>query len=85
MTIVYIQEEIKRRLSSGNACYHSVENLLYSRPLSENIKIRIYKTIILPVVLYGCEILSLTLRGEQRLKVFENMALRKYLVQREMK
>jgi ribosomal protein S2 len=60
-----IQEEIKRILNSGNACYHSVQNLLSSR-LSKSIKIRIglYKTIILPVVLYGCETLSLTLREE---------------------
>jgi hypothetical protein len=50
-----IQEEIKRRLVSGNACYHSVHNLLSSRPLSKNVKVRIYQTIILPVVLYGCE------------------------------
>jgi hypothetical protein len=50
-----IQEEIKRRLNSGNACYHSVQNLLSSRLLSRNIKIRIYKTIILPLVLCGCE------------------------------
>jgi hypothetical protein len=60
-----IQEEIKRRLNSGNACYHSVQNLLSSRLLSKNLKIRIYKTIILPVVLYGCETWSLTLREEQ--------------------
>jgi hypothetical protein len=40
-----IQEEIKRRLNSGNACYQSVQNLLSSRLLSKNIKIRIYKTI----------------------------------------
>jgi hypothetical protein len=46
-----IQEKIKRRLNSGNACYHSVQNLLSSRPLSKNIKIRIHKTIILHVVL----------------------------------
>jgi hypothetical protein len=44
-----IREEIKRRLNSGNACYHSVQNLLSSRLLSKNIKIRIYRTIILPV------------------------------------
>jgi hypothetical protein len=50
-----IREEIKRRLHAGNACYHSVQNLLSSRLLSENIKIRIYKTIIFPVVLYGFE------------------------------
>jgi hypothetical protein len=62
---ILIQEEIKRRLNSGNACYHSVQNLLSSRLLSKNIKIRIYKTIILPMVLYGCETWSLTLREEQ--------------------
>jgi hypothetical protein len=50
-----IQEKIKRRLNSGNACYHSVQNLLSSRLLSKSIKIRIYKIIILPVVLYGFE------------------------------
>jgi hypothetical protein len=44
-----IQEEIKRRLNSGNACYHSVQSLLSSRLLSRNVNIRIYKTIILPV------------------------------------
>jgi hypothetical protein len=71
-----IQEEIKRRLNSGNACYHSVQNCLSSHLLSRNIKIRIYKTIILPVVLYGCETWSLTLREEHRLRVFENGVLR---------
>ena len=50
-----IPEEIKSRLRSGNACYHSVQNLLSSRLLSKNLKIKIYRTIILPVVLYGCE------------------------------
>jgi hypothetical protein len=44
-----IQEEIKRTLNSGNICYHSVQNLLFSRLLSKNIKITIYKTINLPV------------------------------------
>jgi hypothetical protein len=72
-----IEEEIKRRLNSGNACYHSVQNLLPSRLLSKNLKIRIYKTIILPLVLYGCETWSLTLREEYRLRVFENRVLRK--------
>jgi hypothetical protein len=51
----FIQEEIKRRLNSSNACYHSVQNFLASCLLSKNVKIRIYKTIILPVVLYGCD------------------------------
>jgi hypothetical protein len=70
------QEEIKRRMNSGKACYHSVQNLLSSHLLSKYITIRIYKTIILPVVLYGCETLSLTLREEHRLRVFENRVLR---------
>jgi hypothetical protein len=64
-------------LNSGNACYHSVQNLLSSRLLSKHLKIRIYKTIILPVVLYGCETWSLTLREEHRLRVFENSVLRR--------
>jgi hypothetical protein len=72
-----IQKEIKRRLNSGNSCYHSVQNLLSSRLLSKNVNIRIYKTIILPVILYGCETWSLTLRVEHRLRVFENRVLRR--------
>jgi hypothetical protein len=70
-----MHKEIKSRLSSGNACYHSVQSLLSSRPLSRNVKVKIYKTIILPVVLYGCETLSLTLREEHRLRVFEDRVL----------
>jgi hypothetical protein len=72
-----IQEEIKRRLNPGNACYHSVQNLLFSRLLWKNLKIRIYKTMILAAVLYGCKTWSLTLREEHRLKVFENRVLRR--------
>ena len=49
-----IQEELKSRLKSVNACYHSVQNLLSSSLLSKNLKIKIYRTVILPVV-YGCE------------------------------
>jgi sorting nexin-29 len=70
-------EEIKRKLGSGNACYHSVQNLLSSRLLSKNLKIKIYRTIILPVVFYGCETWSLILREERKLRVFENMVLRR--------
>ena len=72
-----IQEEIKSRLKSGNACYHSVQNLLSFSLLSKNLKIKIYRTIILPVVLYGCETWSLTLREKRRLRVFENRVLRR--------
>jgi hypothetical protein len=54
-----------------------VQNLLSSRLLSKNLKIKIYRTITLPVVLYGCETWTLTLREERKLRVFENMMLRR--------
>jgi len=72
-----IQENIKIRLKLGNACYYSAQNILSCRLVSKNLKIKIYRTIILPVVLYGCETWSLTLREESRLKVFENRVLRR--------
>jgi sorting nexin-29 len=72
-----IQEEIKSRLKSGNACYRSVQNLLSSSLLSRNLKIKIYRTVILPVVLYGCETWLLTLREKRRLRVFENRVLKR--------
>jgi hypothetical protein len=70
-----IQEEIRRRLNSGNACYHSVQSLLSSRLLAKNLKIRMYKMIILLVVLYGCETWSLTLREEHRLRLMLSIGL----------
>jgi hypothetical protein len=54
-----------------------VQNFLSSSLLSKNVKIKIYRTIILPVVLYSCESWSLTLREECRLRVFENRVLRR--------
>jgi hypothetical protein len=72
-----IHEEIRSRLNSENACYHAVQNLLSSRMLSRNVKIKMYKTIILRVVFYGCETWSLMLREEHRLRVFENRELRR--------
>jgi len=81
-----VQEEFKSRLKSGNTCYHSVQNLLSSRLLSINAKIKIYGAIILPFVLYGCETWLLTLREERRLRVFENRVLRRiYLGLRGMR
>ncbi|KAJ4431642.1 hypothetical protein ANN_20241 [Periplaneta americana] len=71
------REEIKHRINMGNVCYYSVEKLLSSSLLSKNLKVRIYKIVILPVVLYGCETWTLTLREEHRLRVFENKVLRK--------
>jgi hypothetical protein len=62
-----IQDEIKRRLNSGNVCYHSVLNLMSSCLLPKSVEIIIYRAINLPVVLYGCETLSLTLQEKHRL------------------
>jgi hypothetical protein len=65
------------RLNSGNDCYHSVQNILSSRLISKKLKTKIYKTVILPVVLYGCKTWSLTLREEHRLRIFENRVLKR--------
>ena len=72
-----IHEEIKSRLKSESACCHSVQNRLSSSLLSKNLKIKIYRNIILPVVLCGCENRSLALREKRRLRVFENRVLRR--------
>ena len=64
----------------GNACYYSMQNLLSSSFLSKTLKTKIYRNIILPVVLCGCETWSLTLREERRLRVFENRVLRRGFV-----
>jgi hypothetical protein len=72
-----MHEEIKSRLNSGNACYNSVQSLLSSRLLPRNLKVKIYKTIVLSVVLYGCGTWSVTLREEHRLRVFGNRVLRR--------
>ena len=72
-----IHEEIKCRIKAGSSFSYSVQTLLSSRLLSKNLKIKIHKTIILPVVLYGCETWSLTLREESWLRVFVNRILRR--------
>ena len=71
-----IHEEIRSKLKSGNGCHHSVQNLLFSSLLPITVNIKIYKITILPVVLYGCETWSLTLREEYRLRMFGNGVLR---------
>ena len=70
-----IQKEIKSRLKSGIACSHSAQNLLSSSLLPKNTKT--YRTIILPVVLYGCESWSLTLREKPRARVFQKRVLKR--------
>jgi hypothetical protein len=72
-----IQEDIKRRQNFGNACYHAVQNLLSSHLKPKNIRIKIYKSVISPVVLYGCKTWFLMLREEHRLRVFENRVHRR--------
>jgi hypothetical protein len=76
-TTVINQNLIQRKLNSCNACYNSVQNLLSSHLLSKNVKSRIYKTIILPLVLYMFETWSLTRKEEHGLKVFKNRVLRR--------
>jgi hypothetical protein len=71
------KEEVKSLSNSGNACYHSVQNPLSSRLLSKNVKIRTKKSIILLVILCGYKTSSLILREELRLRMFENMMLRR--------
>jgi hypothetical protein len=74
-----IQEEIKRRVMSGNACYYLAQNLLSSSLLSKNVKTTIYKTIILSVLSNGYETWWLTLKEEHRLRVFESRMWRRML------
>jgi len=73
----YIQEEIKSRVTSESASYHSVQNLLFSSLLSKNIKGLGWSDTILPVVLYACETWSLTFRAQRRLRMVENRVGRK--------
>ena len=72
-----IQQKIASVLKSGNTCYHFVINLLSSSLLSKNVNIKIRRTIILPVVLYGCETWSFLLTEECKLRVSENRVLRR--------
>jgi hypothetical protein len=72
-----IHEQIKNRLRLENACYHSVQSLLSSCLLSKNLRIKIHKTINLPVVFYGCGTWSFTLREEHRSRVSENRVRRR--------
>jgi hypothetical protein len=79
MTITYQNyiQEVKYRKNMGNPCYHLVENLLPTCLLSKDVKTKIHKTLILPVVLYACETWSLTLSEEHGLRVFENRVLKR--------
>jgi sorting nexin-29 len=75
-----IRDEIKNGLNSGNVCYYSVQNILSSRLIPKNLKIKIYKTVFFPVLLYGCGTWFFTLEEVRRLRAFENRMLRKIFV-----
>jgi len=68
----FMHEVIKIGINSVTACYYLAQNLLSYHFPPKNIKIKIYGTIILPVVLYGCKIWSLSVKEQYRLKVFKN-------------
>lgn len=70
-------EEINCRIQAGNKCLYATHKLLKSKQTSRRTKINIYKTIIRPVVMYGCETWTLTVANEERLRVFERRVLRK--------
>jgi hypothetical protein len=72
-----IQKEINSTRMSGNACYHSVQNLLSSSLLPKNIRIKIRRTVTLPLVLYGCDTRSLTLKKEHGPRGFQQWVLMK--------
>ena len=65
-----------RPFKSGNALYQLVQNHLSTSLLPKNLKMKVYRIIILPTVLYGCENWSLILKEEHRLRVFENGVVR---------
>ena len=78
----YMREERKTTLNLGNVCYCPVLYLLSSHLLSSNITIQRYKNVILPVVLYGCQTWSLSLKEELRMTLFKNRMLNEILALR---
>ena len=72
-----MKEEIDARIGAASRCYFSLLDLFKKRSISEKTKLRVYNTIIRPILLYGCETWALTRVLEKRLEVFENKILRK--------
>jgi hypothetical protein len=73
----FISSEIQARILSGNRCYYAFGKLMKSRALNRSSKLRIYNSLIRPVVTYGCEAWMLTDRDEQHLRIFEPRILGK--------
>ena len=78
--------QIQARMLSRNRCYYAYGKIMKSRALNRSSKLKIYKSLIRPVVTYGCEACILTNRDEQHLRIFEHSILRKIFgpVQNEM-
>ena len=72
-----IKTEVEARINAANKCYYSLLNILKKRSISRKTKVRIYTTIIRPIVLYGCEAWPLNKTLEKKILVFENTALRR--------
>jgi hypothetical protein len=72
-----IGEEIKMRIATGNRCYYGLQHLFRSRTVSRIVKIKIYKTIVKPIVMFGCEAWSMTEKDKTRLNMWEREILRK--------
>jgi len=66
-----VTEEIKIGLESGNECFYSVQKLLTSRLISRKLKLKIYRTVVLPLIIYGCKSWSTTSAEERKLRLFE--------------
>lgn len=69
--------EIKARIQAGSRCLHSIHNILTSRSISQALKLRLYKTLILLVILYGCQCWSTRKQELNKLTIFERRCLRK--------
>ena len=72
-----VSDEIKRRLTLANRCYFGLNRQLSSRALSRRTKLTLYKTLIIPVLLYGAEAWTLSAADEKSLGTFERKILRK--------
>ena len=73
----YIETKIKSKIAIGNKCYYALGPILRRRSISQSVKIRLYKTIICPAVIYGAETWTLTNKIENMLMTWERKILRK--------
>jgi hypothetical protein len=78
-----IRNEVKSIINSGNDCCYSVQNTLSSPLISKSLRIKVYETVIFPLVLYGCESWSVNLKEEHKLSVFEKSVERIFGPKRE--